>query len=357
MHFNFRDECLQKYDQEIYLALMDAFDCLPIAACVNNKYVCMHAGISPQLHKLEDIMGVDRFQEVPKEGLACDLVWSDPTGDFDGKFQGGRNFELNRNRGCSHLYGYKACRKFLDNNGFYTIIRAHEVQEKGFKCHHWGEASFPAVITVFSAPNYCDTYGNIGAVIHIKKGVLDIKQFHFQGHPYFLPNGMDSVEWSISLVASKVTELFAHLNRLTEGISDHPLTPAEEESFQKLLKTGKLNDFLIKDHRISGSDLMASNLTNWARQSELLGSRTKEQIESLRRIDLNGEIISMSEMKKTDDLDGHFTTMKRLDSMNEIRPFSIPNSPMTMTNTNPSLKVIRHDFGWDSINISESFFE
>ena len=32
--------------------------------------------------------------------------------------------------------------------------------------HRWGgETGFPKVITVFSAPNYCDCYNNKGAVI------------------------------------------------------------------------------------------------------------------------------------------------------------------------------------------------
>ena len=32
--------------------------------------------------------------------------------------------------------------------------------------HRWNKGSdFPVVITIFSAPNYCDVYGNKGAVI------------------------------------------------------------------------------------------------------------------------------------------------------------------------------------------------
>ncbi len=32
--------------------------------------------------------------------------------------------------------------------------------------HKWnGEEDFPAVITIFSAPNYCDVYNNKGAFI------------------------------------------------------------------------------------------------------------------------------------------------------------------------------------------------
>lgn len=32
--------------------------------------------------------------------------------------------------------------------------------------HRWnGKSDFPCVITIFSAPNYCDVYNNKGAVI------------------------------------------------------------------------------------------------------------------------------------------------------------------------------------------------
>ena len=34
--FNFREECIEKYDQELYDLVMDAFDQLPIAAKVNG---------------------------------------------------------------------------------------------------------------------------------------------------------------------------------------------------------------------------------------------------------------------------------------------------------------------------------
>jgi hypothetical protein len=47
-----------------------------------------------------------------------------------------------------------------------SIIRAHEAQIDGYKMYKWNTKSpFPTVITIFSAPNYCDTYKNKGAVI------------------------------------------------------------------------------------------------------------------------------------------------------------------------------------------------
>lgn len=59
-----------------------------------------------------------------------------------------------------------AIHKFLKKNSLLSIIRAHEAQLDGYKMHRWkGPSDFPVVITIFSAPNYCDVYNNKGAII------------------------------------------------------------------------------------------------------------------------------------------------------------------------------------------------
>ena len=47
--FNFRTECLYKYDQETYELFMETFDALPISCLVNGKFLALHGGISPDL--------------------------------------------------------------------------------------------------------------------------------------------------------------------------------------------------------------------------------------------------------------------------------------------------------------------
>jgi serine/threonine-protein phosphatase 2B catalytic subunit len=51
----FRQECLEKYDVETYEIIMEMFDSLPLMATVNDLYLCVHAGISPEMFQLEDI--------------------------------------------------------------------------------------------------------------------------------------------------------------------------------------------------------------------------------------------------------------------------------------------------------------
>jgi phage-related holin len=94
-------------------------------------------------------------------------MWADPVDNETGKLDG--LAKKNDTRGCSYFFGYELSKQFLQKNGLLSVIRAHEAQANGFKMYHWGGTKqFPTVITIFSAPNYCDFYNNKGAVIKFK---------------------------------------------------------------------------------------------------------------------------------------------------------------------------------------------
>lgn len=81
--FTFRDEVLSHYDLEVYELFMETFDQLPISALIASKYLAMHGGISPDLQFLDQLDTVQRFREIPLEGMMCDLMWADPMKDED----------------------------------------------------------------------------------------------------------------------------------------------------------------------------------------------------------------------------------------------------------------------------------
>jgi serine/threonine-protein phosphatase 2B catalytic subunit len=114
--------------------------------------------------QLDDIRKLDRVREIPKTGLFCDLVWADPVDSKSGYCES--FIKHNEARGCSYYFGSEMAKQFFERNKIISVIRAHEAQAEGFKMYKWsGAEKFPAVITIFSAPNYCDFYNNKGAVI------------------------------------------------------------------------------------------------------------------------------------------------------------------------------------------------
>lgn len=157
----------------------------------------------------------------------CDVLWSDPLEEFGSE----RNNDLfihNHVRGCSYFFRYRlpsecdlihhsynaAC-QFLERNNLLSVIRAHEAQDAGYSFHtpfivltlglsyrmyrKTRTTQFPAVMTIFSAPNYLDVYNNKAAVLKYENNVMNIRQFNCTPHPYWLPNFMDGILPCISI--------------------------------------------------------------------------------------------------------------------------------------------------------------
>jgi serine/threonine-protein phosphatase 2B catalytic subunit len=47
--FNFKQECEVKYDEEVYERIMESFDALPLSCLINDKFLALHGGISPEV--------------------------------------------------------------------------------------------------------------------------------------------------------------------------------------------------------------------------------------------------------------------------------------------------------------------
>lgn len=244
--FNFRIEVLTKYDEETYNLFMDTFDTLPIGCLVNNKFLAIHGGISPDLKTLDDLNNIKRTKEPPRTGLFWDLLWSDPVEDDSGYCES--LYKTNEVRGWSFFFGSEAASKFLKKNKLLSIIRAHEAQLEGYKMHKWNAKSgFPVVITIFSAPNYCDVYNNKGAIIKFKGAEINIQQFNYTPHPYILPNFMDVFSWSMPFVIEKVTEML--YNVLKYDSVEQEDEPEEVKDFSADKVKSKLNEEAVSTQK------------------------------------------------------------------------------------------------------------
>uniref|UniRef100_H2YPV2 Serine/threonine-protein phosphatase n=2 Tax=Ciona savignyi TaxID=51511 RepID=H2YPV2_CIOSA len=230
-YFTFKQECTIKYSDKVYDACMNGFDCLPLAALMNQQFLCVHGGLSPELNSLEDIKKaiLDRFKEPPAFGPMCDLLWADPLEEF-GNEHSTEHFSHNTVRGCSYFYSYPAVCEFLQKNSLLSLIRAHEAQDAGYRMYKKSSTTgFPSLITIFSAPNYLDVYNNKAAVLKYENNVMNIRQFNCSPHPYWLPNFMDVFTWSLPFVGEKVTEMLVNVLNIC---SDDELMAERDDSFE-----------------------------------------------------------------------------------------------------------------------------
>ncbi|XP_041969486.1 serine/threonine-protein phosphatase 5 [Aricia agestis] len=150
--YGFRGEVTSKYTSQMADLFTEVYNWLPLAHCINNRVLVMHGGLfSKDDVMLDDIRKVERNQQPPEDGIMCELLWSDP------QPMAGR---APSKRGVGCQFGPDVTANFLQRNRLDYIIRSHEVKNDGYEVAHDGKC-----ITVFSAPNYCDTMGNLGAFI------------------------------------------------------------------------------------------------------------------------------------------------------------------------------------------------
>jgi serine/threonine-protein phosphatase PP1 catalytic subunit len=157
--YGFYDECKRRYNVKLWKTFTDCFNCLPVCAVVDEKIMCMHGGLSPDLQQLSEIQRIPRPTDIPDTGLLCDLLWSDPDKDTHGW---GEN-----DRGVSYTFGSDIVTKFLQRFDLDLICRAHQVVEDGYEFFAKRQ-----LVTIFSAPNYCGEFDNAGAMMSVDEQLM-----------------------------------------------------------------------------------------------------------------------------------------------------------------------------------------
>ncbi|KAJ0079082.1 hypothetical protein Patl1_23133 [Pistacia atlantica] len=117
-------------------------------------------GISEELDDLDQIREIQRPTDVPYSGLVCDLLWSDPSQDFQG-------WRFNNGRGAGQTFGSDQVTEFLQKHDLDLICRAHEVVEDGYEFF-----ASKQLVTIFSAPNYMGEFNNAGAILNVDENLM-----------------------------------------------------------------------------------------------------------------------------------------------------------------------------------------
>lgn len=169
--YGFEGEVRAKYDVGLYSLFCEAFCLLPLCHVINSQIFVVHGGLFSQDDvTLDDIRKIDRNTEPPDEGLMVEMLWSDP--------QPARGRACSK-RGVGVAFGSDVTENFLKTNDLKLVIRSHEVCEEGCAKEHDGQ-----LITVFSAPNYCDIMGNKGAFIRLDGETMTPSPHSFVAVPH-----------------------------------------------------------------------------------------------------------------------------------------------------------------------------
>lgn len=69
--YGFYDECKRRYSIKLWKTFTECFNYLPVAALIDDRILCMHGGLSPDLTSVDQIKTIIRPTDVPDTGSFC----------------------------------------------------------------------------------------------------------------------------------------------------------------------------------------------------------------------------------------------------------------------------------------------
>eukprot|EP00898_Chlorokybus_atmophyticus_P004370 jgi/Chlat1/4934/Chrsp31S04854 len=262
----FLAECRERLGQtdgyNAWHQLNELFDWLPLAACVDDRLLCMHGGVGRTLRTIAEIDAIQRPITVSEGGeLLRDLLWSDPT-----ESDSVTGIQENAHRGpgvCA--FGPDRVEAFCQANGLDMIVRAHECVMDGFERFASGR-----LVTVFSATNYCGVVGNSGALLAVSRD-LEVVPKLIQPQRYG-PSSPQSPLACAHVMAAADED--AHDDDDGEAVAE-PDEPAEPETAfcRPVLDSGVVEDSCTKVegdsecHVEEDSECLDKSVSDWLRDT------------------------------------------------------------------------------------------
>ena len=174
--YGFGEECAERLTESMedpnsaFTAVNSMFEWLPLAATVEDKIICIHAGIGDKVFSIKDLnnfvkpLVIPKVPTTPAQQILTEILWADPCDtdeDLGVKLNAVRDPQGTRK---VHRFGSDKVEIFLKANKADYLIRSHECVQDGIERYARG-----TLITVFSAPAYYGKYKNAGAMLVVQK--------------------------------------------------------------------------------------------------------------------------------------------------------------------------------------------
>ena len=160
----FYDECKRRYNIRLWKTITDCYNCLPVAAIIDEKIFCCHGGLSPDLQSMKQIQRILRPTDVPDQGLLCDLLWANPDKEVMGW---GENDDIEWHGEVSFTFGPEIVSKFLAKHDMDLVVRGHQLVEDGYEFF-----ANRQLLTLFSVPNFRGEFDNAGAFMSVDETLM-----------------------------------------------------------------------------------------------------------------------------------------------------------------------------------------
>jgi len=196
--------------------------------------------------------------------------------------------------------------------------------------HKWGSKdSFPYVITIFSAPNYCGSYNNKAAVLILKQNNLQLKQYQEFEAPYRLPDNLNLISWSMPFLVEKMVAMFYQMLKMCSKAELAELENDAKEGDKASEKIVEMSDELKE--KAARRARLKQKIISLGRMNIMLGNlrENSEVILKMKQVSLDGKLPRGLLLKERSsikfDLE-QFEKTRQLDAQNEKRPKKQPRS-------------------------------